>query len=237
MGHHRGTSACPEYLQTVSAALSLICLAASYLTVYADKAREATDFFDANRETIATGLAPLAPADRDVALAVVAPEASCYSAVCDFVELRTLFVMYVNTGVSDFSVGHFQMKPSFVEDLERRVSCSAELRKVYGDILPRGDSERARRRWRLEKLSTLEGELRYLCVFMTIAKSKTAGRKFSSETDRVRYIATLYNAGLGQSPDGVRQHLKERRFPKYLKTHNYGDVAAEFYLLLSKRRR
>lgn len=221
----------------MSAALSLICLAASYLTVYADSAREATDFFDANREVIAAGLAPLAPDDREVALAVVAPEVSRYSAVCDFVELRTLFVMYVSTGASDFSVGHFQMKPSFVEDLEQRVSRSATLRKAYGDILPEGDSERARRRWRLERLSTLEGELRYLCVFMTIAKSKTAGMKFGSEADRVRYIATLYNAGLGLTPDGVRRHLRERRFPKYLKTHNYGDVAAEFYLLLSQRRR
>lgn len=207
------------------------------MTVYADDAREATDFFDANSETIATGLAPLAPDDREVALAVVAPEVSRYSAVCDFVEQRTLFVMYVSTGASDFSIGYFQMKPSFVEDLERHVSRSARLRKAYGDIVPDGDSERARRRWRLERLSTLEGELRYLCVFMTIAKSKTVGMNFTTAADRVRYIATLYNAGLGLTPDGVRRHLRERRFPKYLKTHNYGDVAAEFYLLLSQRRR
>ena len=55
-----------------------------------------------------------------MALAVVFPEIVRYSDLEDLIQIRALKVLYVQYGrkYADFSVGHFQMKPSFIEQLE-----------------------------------------------------------------------------------------------------------------------
>ena len=58
----------------------------------------------------------------ELAVAVVFPELVRYSALMDFMETTAVKALYQQKGVkgADFSIGRFQMKPSFVEDLERQ---------------------------------------------------------------------------------------------------------------------
>lgn len=58
------------------------------------------------------------------ALAIVSPELIRWTAFKDFFETTALELLYVKKGktYADFSIGHFQIKPSFVEQLEAYVS-------------------------------------------------------------------------------------------------------------------
>ena len=69
----------------------------------------------------------------ELAVAVVFPELVRYSALMDFMETTAVKALYQQKGVkgADFSIGRFQMKPSFVEDLERQWM-RTEWRHEYG---------------------------------------------------------------------------------------------------------
>ena len=166
--------------------------------------------------------------EKAIAMAIVAPEVSQFSTIFDALEMQTLFIFYLNSGKSDFSVGLFQMKPSFIENLERFISKNKSLKKKYHYLLPKG-SERDKRRFRLKQLSTLEGQLEYLSLFLDICKTKTSEINFKDDKDRLRYWATLYNSGLNLTHDQVIGMQGKTLFPHFSSKFNYADVALEFY--------
>ena len=57
-----------------------------------------------------------------VAISIIFPEIVRYSALRDKVEISLLKTLYVNLGedYADFSIGQFQMKPSFAEAIRRK---------------------------------------------------------------------------------------------------------------------
>ena len=63
------------------------------------------------------------------AMAVVFPELIRYSLVMDLLETSAVELGYVKygAGFTDFSIGQFQMKPSFIEHLEQYVCAHKEL--------------------------------------------------------------------------------------------------------------
>lgn len=208
---------------------AVICLAAAgFITDNPRQSRTVHDFVSEHRAEIDAGLAALPAADRTLALAVVSPELSQYSTFLNAMEMRTLFIMYRQSGAADFSVGYFQMKPAFVEYLETMVRKTPSLKAKYSDILPAG-SVKEQREFRLERLAGLNGQLRYLCVFIEVAKMKTAKIAFKSTEEKLKYWATLYNSGLGLSHAKVLKFQKRKLFPKYGTKYNYADVAYEFY--------
>lgn len=192
------------------------------------------DFFKENSKEIRSELKDLSEDERLIAMAIVAPEVSQYSSVMDFLELRTLFIMYRNMGSGDFSVGKFQMKPSFVELIEKEISKDNKLKKQFNSYIPTGD-EKEKRTTRLKRLSELEWQLKYLRVFIDLARKKTKNVKFKTSEDKLRYWATLYNSGLNIGSDKVKRMMSEQHFPHYSrKKFNYADVAVEFYKALKK---
>lgn len=213
---------------------SLICAAVlSFFSTYPDDCRGALRSFEAASSVIDSNLSRLSPTEKTMALAIVAPELSQFSQVTDFVELQSLYVMYVNAGTADFSVGPFQMKPSFVETLESVVKSTPSLKKQYSALLPEG-TVREQRRARLDRLSTLSGQLQYLELFIEVVKIKTAGIRFAGDEERLKHWATLYNSGINLTPAKVRTYQAKKLFPRARKQFNYADVALEFYRQLSR---
>lgn len=192
------------------------------------EAREAMTFLNDNRDEIIVNLPHLSNDERAMALAIVAPEISRFSKVLDYFELRTLYILYLNTGKADFSVGPFQMKPSFIEMMETRIHSSTELKSQFAELLPEG-SEREKREFRLKKLASIKGELRYLDLFITIVKSITDEINFESDEQKLRYWATLYNSGLNLSEENVAAFQSKKLFPKGENRFNYSDIVCEFY--------
>ena len=205
-----------------------------YATMFSGETKEAVKFIEKNAKEIKANMPGLTAGERRIAMAIVAPEISQYSSVTNFMELRSLFITYRNFGRGDFSVGYFQMKPSFIEALEREIRNTKQLNKKYKGYLISGD-EKSIRTERLNRLSTLDWQLKYLEVFVEIAKQKTSAIKFKNTEEKLRYWATLYNSGFNSNRTRVAEMQKKRYFPRNSKQFNYADVAVEFYNLLSSK--
>ena len=75
-------------------------------------------------------------ADTAVITSVIFPEVLRYSIFKNYFETKGLELIYTKYGkkYADFSVGYFQMKPSFVESLEKHVPKTDGLSEEFGHI-------------------------------------------------------------------------------------------------------
>jgi hypothetical protein len=179
----------------------------------------------------------LPPIEAKIALAVVFPEIVRFRALEDEIQVRALKVLYVQYGRSyaNFSVGHFQMKPTFAEQLERDYNrlYSAEGKAAVGlAAFPAGDSPELRKE-RVLRLDDLKGQAQYLRLFMLVMRKKYGALPFRDDQEKLRFFATAYNAGYTQGETGIRKLMGIRRFHVELlfaKTrYNYADVAVFYF--------
>lgn len=212
----------------------LMILLQSYLALFSGESDNALRFIRQNEKTMKQCMNRLSDQERLMAMAIVAPEVSQFSNLSDFMELRTLFISYRNFGTGDFSVGQFQMKPSFVEALEKEINSNAVLKEAYSSYLPEGDDIKAVRECRLNRLASLEWQYRYLQLFIDVVKLKTKNIKFPSQNAKLRHWATLYNSGFNSTPKRVEAMQKKKLFPRNSKKFNYADIAVEFYNKLNQ---
>lgn len=169
-----------------------------------------------------------------VLLAVVAPELMRYHMLANTAETLSLEMLYVNFGhqYADFSVGYFQMKPAFAESLEK----FALSRGLPASVTATDTANtRPNREKRLERLSTLQGQVDYLALFYRTMMHRFPYWQYLSEHEQVRKLATAYNAGW-QLSNKQLQHFATRRFftVSFWETtsYNYSQVAIHFFALL-----
>lgn len=201
----------------------------SYFSVYPDKAQSTVDFFDNHREIYLELRQTLSPEEARIAISIVAPELSQYSVYSDKAETEMLKVFYVTRGISNFSIGIFQMKPNFVEKLEAEVARDTVLLHSFPKLPITGESAREKRKKRISRLSSPQWHVKYLSVFVQLAIRKTAHISFVNDEERLLYWATLYNGGLHLTSDGVERLRKLKGFPHFSKCFNYAEVCLEFY--------
>lgn len=113
-----------------------------YRGIFGEKYTEAENYL-INQHWIsdslkANGLFP------DLAKAIVFPEVIRYSVIRNKLELHGLFTLYVQYGerYSDFSVGYFQMKPSFARQLELDVF-TGDSRGRFRNVIDTADTPAA----------------------------------------------------------------------------------------------
>ncbi|HPT22548.1 MAG TPA: hypothetical protein PLR88_11430 [Bacteroidales bacterium] len=169
-----------------------------------------------------------------LAIAVIFPELIRYTALRDKMETSLLKTLYVNLGetYANFSIGRFQMKPSFAEIIRdqapfvmnKRSQITFSSRSEYDNI----------RNYRRSIVNDLEDtgiELKYLIVFFKICdKNYHISRK--DEDFRIRFLATAYNYGIDKSADQIKNMMDKKFFNTSLfSTDNYcyADVALFWY--------
>ena len=218
---------------TLLLTLSLL-LPEGYFAAYSGNAQDAMEFYRENKSLFDRHFQGASAEEKKMAFAIVAPEVSCYDVFMDFVETEAMKHKYVDSGECDYSIGYFQMKPSFVESLENEVFRSSALRAKYGAALSysREGSATDKRRERLNRLCQTEWQVRYLAIFLEIVKARTAGWGLAGNEERLRYWATMYNAGFYLSKARVRQRQSVKQFPRSTNEFNYSAVAVEFYKML-----
>lgn len=149
--------------------------------------------------------------------AIVFPELIRYSTFKDYLETKALEYTYTNQGVAvvDFSIGHFQMKPSFVERLESVVRQDSQWQLIFAPLIQYSDTSIQNiRTERIRRLKELNWQLDYLCCFYKIAHKKYAKELLNaSPSDRVRCIAAAYNIGLKNSYRQLMQQSTVACFP------------------------
>lgn len=166
--------------------------------------REALEFLQPQRPS----LDPLCREfglDPDAVLAVVAPELIRYSLLKDFFETTALELAYVRygPGKADFSIGRFQMKPSFAEQLERQLDSlpgiAPQLRQRLAYEEPEGPS---RRRARVERLQHSEWQLRYALAYFCVAELRFTELSCEPIEKKLQFFPAPTITGL---PDPLRK--------------------------------
>jgi len=158
-----------------------------------------------------------------------------YSNVQDMLETSALELIYVESGSSaaDFSIGRFQMKPSFAEAIEEEVKSNAILNSNYKKLpFSEKNSNVQNRKERIARLQSLDWQLMYLNAFVSICKIKFRNEEFESNNDSLSFYSSAYNTGFKKSSEDIRSNCLKCYFPygtKYKgKQYSYADVACYF---------
>ncbi|MDP2388071.1 MAG: hypothetical protein Q8M29_16975 [Bacteroidota bacterium] len=178
-------------------------------------------------------------------ISVVFPEMVRYSIYSDAAQMAMLELFYVERGTkyANFSVGAFQIKPSFVEELEKEVSQNNQLTKKYAHILFSDTiSAKKARETRLQRLKNICYQLVYACCFYEIMTLKYKNRTFKDKEEQLRLFATAYNSGMNMSYESLIKMQKVKLFPEgkicfNCTNYNYSEIVVEFYKKLSNTKK
>jgi hypothetical protein len=169
-----------------------------------------------------------------LAIAVIFPELIRYSALRDKMEITLLKTLYINLGdeYANFSIGQFQMKPSFAEIvrkqapsvLGRRSGIKFKNPSEYDDISNFRKSI-------VNDLEDPETQFNYLITFFKICeKNFKTNRK--DDITRLKFLATAYNYGIDKSASQIEAMINKNYFnTKLFKTENYcySDISLFWY--------
>ncbi len=169
-----------------------------------------------------------------LAVAVIFPELVRYSALRDKMEITLLKALYVNLGddYANFSIGQFQMKPSFAaivreqpgSVLSRRSGINFKSRSDYDDI-------KDYRKSIVKDLEDPKTEFNYLVAFIKICEKKFRTNRMD-ENSELRFLATAYNFGINKSSAEIEKMIDKKFFnTKLFRTENYSyaDVSLFWY--------
>lgn len=178
---------------------------------YRDEIKRAVSLLTSKTQTINL---ELNKKERAEIIAIAFPEVLRYNSFSDYIETSTNRVLYIKKGkkASDFSTGYFQMKPSFIEDLENYVAKNESLQQ-YHCILIKKKSEIEIKKERINRLESFQWQLRYLKIFWNIAELKYKHIEFKTKNDKIRFYATAYNYGFTKPEKEIIKYQNIRIFP------------------------
>jgi hypothetical protein len=174
--------------------------------------------------------------------AIVFPELIRYNTVYDAIEINSLKYLYVSEGkdYADFSVGNFQMKPSFAEMVEQDANQYLDdnfLQLSGFDKLKDAVDDESGRKERIARITSTQQQLIYLCAFYKICDAKFAETVFVTVNDKIKFYATCYNAGYRRSYENIMAIQSKNYFHtgKFFTTANYNySEICNYYFELEK---
>ena len=158
---------------------------------------------------------------------VVFPELLRYSEFRNELEsLMNECLAFASEESNGFSIGLFQMKPSFAAKVEALLCENPELKGKYASIDFGGDlSSFDSRLKRIKRLNDFDLQLEYLKAFADF-EVKILGLEEEAFTQRLSFLATAYNYGIQIDRDVLEPVLSWQTFPsgrRYL-YFNYKDL-------------
>ncbi len=214
-----------------------------FSVVFGEDYKNACDFIytrsDISLRFAGVGISP------DFAWAIVFPELTRYSAIKDHLELTTLQTLYVNFGsrYADFSVGQFQMKPSFAQQIETDyLKYKIKLLSAENYSFDTTDTRKARSE-RIKRLKDIRWQTTYLLMFIKILDQRYAQICWSGKREKLAWYATAYNAGY-RLPENQITRLKDKKLfhTAFLplssqQKYAYASVSDYFYIATKKSRK
>ncbi|MBW8051416.1 MAG: hypothetical protein FVQ77_13960 [Cytophagales bacterium] len=207
----------------------------NYEKVFHSEYDNAVSFIKQNHE----GFNKILKTDADkknLMISIIFPELIRYSLFKDFFETKSLELGYVQYGAKlvDFSIGRFQMKPSFVEALEEDVKYSENLMNKYCEITAYKDETiTGIRKERIERLSSLDWQLIYLECFYDIISEKFKDIKWQDDVEKLKFYATAYNHNFCASKQEIEKWINAKTFPYGAsyegEQYSYSDISVYFY--------
>ncbi len=165
-------------------------------------------------------------------LPVVFPECARFNNFSNLLEKSILDYYYVENGSesSDFSIGYFQMKPSFIEKLENSIENDSifhvDLRQKFAY---KSTAAKSQREERLKRLENENWQLEYLCAFVKLMKNRYLQEDISS--NELSFVAAAYNYGFFKKTDEILKWQEIKAFPNGIhnqaQNYAYSDLAVE----------
>lgn len=167
---------------------------------------------------------------------IIFPELIRYRELQNFFETKSLELSYLQNGLNqiDFSIGYFQIKPSFAEKMEALASdennenWSADHHEIcsYGSII----NEKDKRKARLDRLKQIDWQIKYVCFFI-----KYCEKKWPVESaDKISAFATRFNSGVDLKVSMIKYFLNKKYFPHGMKfpsayQYNYAQISTMYF--------
>jgi hypothetical protein len=149
-------------------------------------------------------------------------------------EISMLKTLYRNLGddYANFSIGVFQIKPSFAEDIHNRIFTGTD--KKLKALFRKKSSFPNIRLYRASIIADLENpetEINYIIAFIKIFE-KRYGKEWTDKKLKIKLLATAYNTGILKNRKEI-EALSGKKFfsTKLFKTENYSysDVSLYWY--------
>jgi len=168
--------------------------------------------------------------------AIAFPELIRYNSIQDQIETFALESLYIRYGknYADFSVGKFQIKPSFAECIEIDFiksfgykNLSTEYKIDAIDTVQNPEN----RLKRLKRIKKEIGMANYLCMFWKVMTEKYPSWK--SEEEKIKFFACAYNSGYRKSKKELEPHISKKFFHTGLsitsKKYCYSDISWYYF--------
>ena len=211
----------------------LIFVIASKSHPFTEEVKSAVKFLKQEKSTILQ-IKNTSNTEGGEALSIAFPELLRWSAFSDLLETTAVELIYVEkgTGGVNFSIGHFQMKPSFIEQLETYISTHDNLKTVNWIVID-NKAEKECRKERIERLKQFAWQVRYAHIYWLVAQDVFKHRVFKNNKERVRFFATAYNYGFLRHEKEIEERLHRAIFPFGVNYKGeqvpYGDLSVEFF--------
>lgn len=205
------------------------------LSVYLNEIEKATITLCGHKKSIQKILSN-DPNCREI-LAIGFPEVIRWNEFQDMIEISFDKSIYVNFGSKklDFSIGLFQMKPSFIENLESYVKKYPLVfpHVIVMTVILEGKEEKKNRLIRIQRLSNTEWQLRYLSVYWRVVNHKFRYIIFKNNSQKLKFYAAAYNFGFTKPISQIQNWQSKKLFP-YGKNYEkiqvaYSDISLLFF--------
>jgi hypothetical protein len=168
-----------------------------------------------------------------LAIGVVFPELIRYSAIRDKMEITLLKALYINLGkeYANFSIGRFQMKPSFAESVQMKVSILKGRIRYHFRGKTANEDNRKYRALVVKDLEEPETEFLYLIAFLKICEN-VYSLKDMDAFKRLSFLATAYNYGFQKSFEEVDKMIDKKFFYTTLvrgESYSYADISVYWF--------
>jgi len=203
----------------------------NFINSFSEDINRALEFIDNHRDKIIE-ISKDYNIDVNIALSIMFPELVRYNHLKDQIEISVNKLFYIKWGpeYADFSIGIFQMKPTFIERLSK-----TRKRDKYNDLFlyPEGASKEDVRRIIIDRLQDIDYQLKYLAYFINIIDTSNE-IKFKNNYDKIKYYATAYNAGSWYNQNNNQELSKKKTYPyggnnDEIKQYSYSDISLYYY--------
>lgn len=167
--------------------------------------------------------------------AIVFPELIRYNSIQDKIETFALESLYIQHGktYANFSIGRFQIKPSFAECIEIdfiKMFGESALKKFLKTIVVDTMQNIASREARLKRIKDEETQLTYVCLFFKIMEQKYPIWK--TDKEKIRFFASAYNSAYRKSAKEIKEFANKNFFYAGFiptKKYCYADIAWYYF--------
>lgn len=167
--------------------------------------------------------------------AVVFPELIRYNSIQDRIETFALESLYIKNGkaYANFSIGRFQIKPSFSENVEMdfiKMFGESELKRKLGTSASDTIQNIASRDARLQRIKDKQIQLTYVCLFFKVMEKEYPTWK--TEKEKIKFFASAYNSDYQKSADEIRKFISKKFFHTGFvaaQRYSYADIAWYYF--------